>query len=152
MKIHELAQLNIARLAHPLDSPILADFVANLDRINALAEAASGFVWRMITNADNEAATLRLFDSSTLVNLSVWADIESLHAYVYRSDHAAIMRRRKEWFEFIKEPHMVLWWVPEGHRPTVEEAKEKLLLLRNEGPGPEAFTFKQRFAAPVASV
>lgn len=143
----ELAQLNIALMKHALESPELADFVANLDRINALAEAAPGFVWRFQSGEGN-ATTFRPFGEQTLVNLSIWRDVDSLAAYVYRSAHADIMRRRREWFARMEEAFTVLWWVPQGHRPGLEEAGDRLASLRKDGPGPAAFTFRQPFPAP----
>lgn len=143
----ELAQLNIALLKAPLDSPQLADFVANLERINALAEAAPGFLWRLETE-EGDATALRPFGEDFIVNMSVWANLESLHAYVYGSDHARIMRRRREWFDRMQESHLVLWWVPAGHRPTIEEAAGKLEALRKHGPHVGAFTFRKAFSPP----
>lgn len=147
---YQLAQLNIAELKAPLDSPELADFVANLDRINALAESSEGYVWRLKTD-DGDATAIRDFGESTLVNMSVWKDVDALNTYVYRSGHVDIMRRRREWFERMANIHMVLWWVPEGHLPTVEEAAEKLALLRLQGPSPAAFTFRQAYPPPGAA-
>jgi hypothetical protein len=142
MPNHELAQLNIARLAAPLESPQLQDFVDNLDRINALAEGSPGFVWRFQDNEGN-ATGARPFGEELLVNLTVWTDIEALHRYVYRSAHAEIMARRKEWFQPMREAWTVLWWVPAGHRPGFTEAYEKLQQLRAKGPTADAFTFKK---------
>lgn len=149
MSRYELAQLNIASMLEPLDSPRMADFVANLDRINALADAAPGFVWRLQTE-EGEATALRPFGDNILVNMSVWRDVASLNAFAYKSDHAQIMRRRREWFERLGKAYMVLWWVPKGHRPTTAEAGAKLELLREKGPSPEAFTFAKAFPAPDA--
>ena len=150
MSTYELAQLNIALMKEPLESPRMADFVANLDRINALAESSPGFVWRMQTEGGN-ATALRPLGDDILVNISVWRDVESLNRYVYRSAHAEIMRRRKEWFERMREAWVVLWWIPKGHRPTVAEAAARLELLRAKGPTEEAFTFKRAFLAPDAA-
>ena len=149
MSAYELAQLNIALMKEPLESPGMADFVANLDRINALAESSPGFVWRLKTEEGN-ATALRPLGEDTLVNVSVWKDVESLGEYVYRSAHVEIMRRRKEWFERMREAFVVLWWVPKGHRPTLPEAIAKLALLRAEGPTPDAFTFRHAFPPPDA--
>ena len=149
MSAYELAQLNIALMKEPLESPSMADFVANLDCINALAESSPGFVWRLKTD-DGDATALRPLGDSTIVNMSVWRDVESLNAYVYRSAHVEIMRRRKEWFERMREAFMVLWWVPQGHRPSVQEAIEKLETLRAKGPTAVAFTFRQPFPPPDA--
>ena len=150
MTDYELAQLNIALMVAPLDSPILSDFVASLDRINAMAEQSPGYVWRLQSD-EGSATAVRPFSEEYLVNLSVWKDIESLHNYVYKSAHLAIMRRRKEWFERMRKAYTVLWWVPAGHKPTVAEAKCKLEQLRAAGPSPDAFTFKKPFPAPGTS-
>ncbi len=147
MSRYELAQLNIALLKAPLDSPLLADFVANLDRINAHAEDAPGFVWRLQTS-EGDATALRPLGDDTLVNMSVWKDVESLRDYVYRSAHVEVMRRRKEWFERISGAYVVLWWVPKGHRPSIQEAIAKLGLLRDTGPSEQAFTFRQAYPPP----
>ena len=146
MSAYHLAQLNISRLLAPLESPQLADFVANLDRINALAEVSSGFVWRLQTD-DGDATGIDFFGSDHIVNLSVWESVEDLHQFVYRSDHVDILRRKKEWFHTMAEAHMVLWWVPAGHLPAIEEAAERLNMLRNLGPTEKAFTFKKVFPA-----
>jgi len=150
MSAYELAQLNTGFILGPIDSPVMAEFVANLARINALAEASPGFVWRLQTEA-GDATGLRPFeDPNQLLNMSVWRDADSLRRFVYRSAHAEILRRRREWFEVVKEPIMVLWWVPRGHRPGIEEAVARLELLRTRGPTPEAFTFRQTFPPPDA--
>ncbi len=143
----QLAQLNIARLFAPIDSPELADFVANLDRINALAEESPGFVWRLQTE-EGDATSIDYFGNDIIVNMSVWDDIESLKKFVYESTHIDIMRRRQEWFEKTRERYMVLWWIPEGHVPTMPEAEEKLNHLKEHGATAEAFTFRDAFPAP----
>lgn len=147
MAAYELAQLNIALLKAPLESPLLADFVANLERVNALAEATPGFVWRLKTEA-GDATALRPFGDDILVNLSVWANHESLHAFVYGPEHARIMCRRSEWFQPLNAAHLVLWWVRAGHRPTLAEAAEKLAAVRHQGAQAEAFTFRKVFSPP----
>jgi hypothetical protein len=147
MSAYELAQLNIATMNEPLESPGMADFVANLDRINALAESSSGFVWRLQTE-EGDATAMRPMGDDVLVNMSVWRDVESLNKYVYASAHVEIMRRRKEWFQRMKDAYVVLWWVRKGHRPTVEEALAKLERLRQAGPTEAAFTFRNAFPAP----
>jgi hypothetical protein len=150
MAHYELAQLNIAVMKEPLESPSMADFVANLDRINALAEQSPGFVWRLQTD-EGEPTALRPLGDNTLVNISVWRDVESLNDYVYKSAHVEIMRRRKEWFERMSEAYVVLWWVPVGQRPTIAEATLKLNQLREHGPSAVAFTFRQPFPPPEAA-
>ena len=148
--LHELAQLNIALMREPLESPAMADFVANLERINALAERSPGFVWRLQT-AQGDATALRPLGEDTLVNVSVWRDVECLKNYVYGSAHVELMRRRKAWFEPMREAYAVLWWVPAGHRPSVAEALARLELLRARGPTEEAFTFRRTFPARASS-
>ena len=143
----ELAQLNIAIMKEPLESPGMADFVANLDRINALADGSPGFLWRLETE-EGDATALRPLGDTTLINMSVWRDIESLNSFVYRSAHSEIMRRRREWFDRMREAYLVLWWVPAGHRPSVSEAVAKLGLLRAKGPTAEAFNFGNAFPPP----
>jgi hypothetical protein len=147
MSQYQLAQLNIAVMKEPLESPSMADFVANLDRINALAENSPGFVWRLQTE-DGDATALRPMGEKTLVNMSVWRDVASLNDYVYKSAHVELMRRRKEWFERTSDAYVVLWWVPVGHRPSIADASLKLDLLRKRGPTAAAFTFRQTFPSP----
>lgn len=149
MSEYHLAQLNIARLRYPLDAPELADFVNSLDRVNALAEQSPGFVWRLQT-ASGDATEIDHFGADQIVNMSVWKSIERLHHYVYRSAHLEVMRRKREWFHTMEQAHMVLWWVPAGHRPTLEEAENRLQALRENGATPRAFTFKHPFPAPDA--
>ena len=121
-----LAQLNLARMLAPLDSPELADFVAALAPVNAAADVAPGFVWRLADESGTGATSIRVFDDDLLlVNLSVWASADALAAFVYQQrDHASALRRRREWFEPAGSPMVVLWWVELGHRPTVAEASE----------------------------
>ena len=145
---YELAQLNIAQMKTPLDAPEMADFIANLDRINALAEAAPGFIWRL-TGDDDNATSIRPFGPNTLVNMSVWRDVQTLSDYVYKTVHVEIMKRRKEWFERMPEAYNVLWWVPSGHRPDEYEAMQRLQTLRAMGPTDKAFSFKQPFPEPA---
>jgi uncharacterized protein DUF3291 len=145
---HHLAQLNIGRLVAPLDSEELEGFVERLDDINALADGAPGFVWRLQTD-EGDATAIRPFDDdSILVNMSVWDSVESLSQFVYRTGHRDVLRRRAEWFERMTEAFVVLWWIPAGHIPTVEEAKERLLMVEAKGPTPDAFTFRANFPPP----
>jgi len=151
MSRYHLAQLNIAMLREPLESPGMADFVANLERINALAEATPGYLWRLQDEA-GDATAIRPFGADVLVNLSLWRDVQSLSDYVYKSAHSEMLKRRREWFDKAEQAHMVLWWVPAGHRPGVEEAAERLAHLRAHCPRAHAFGFRQAFAAPDALV
>jgi hypothetical protein len=144
----EVAQLNIGTVLAPLDSEELAGFVAALVPINALADAAPGFVWRLQDDA-GDATSFRAFgDDRLLVNMSVWTSIEALGDFVYRSAHVAVMRRRREWFERLDTAFIVLWWVPRGHRPSVAEAEDRLDSLRLNGPSSRAFTFREPFPPP----
>ena len=151
MSNFELAQLNIAHLKAPIDSPILADFVANLDRINLLADASDGFRWRLETDEGN-ATSLRPFSDDVIVNMSVWRDLDALRNYVHHSAHTEIMKRRREWFAHAPQAYAVLWWVPSGHRPSLSEAANRLERLRQHGPSSTAFTFGRSFRAPDVDV
>jgi hypothetical protein len=145
-----LAQVNIGVIAAPVDSPQLAEFVARLESVNAIADGSPGFVWRLQTE-DGDATAIRAFDDDRiLVNMSVWGSIEELGEFVYRSDHLAVLRRRREWFEPMTTSYLALWWIPAGTIPTVDEAKRRLELLDRLGPTPEAFTFKVPFGPPDA--
>lgn len=145
-----LAQLNISRMLAPdIDHPIMADFVAQLDTINQLAEASDGFVWRLKGDGNN-ATDLRPFDDERIiVNMSVWMSLEQLQAFVFRSLHTAVMKDRRKWFEKPEQMMTVLWWVPVGHRPTIDEARERLGYLNAHGPGPTAFTLRETWPRPA---
>ena len=147
-EICHLAQINVARLLHPEGDERVAEFFANLDRVNALAEQSDGFVWRL-TGEGNNATDVPVTDDPHLIaNMSVWRDIDALAAYVYRTpDHLTVMKRRKEWFEHMAV-YQALWWVPVGHRPTVAEGMARIATIEALGPTAEAFTFKRPFAAP----
>jgi hypothetical protein len=149
--LYHLAQVNVALLREPIDSALLEDFVAELEPVNARADAAPGFLWRLQTE-DGDATSIRVFDDERfIVNMSVWESVEALAEFVYRDpDHRAVLRQRMKWFHQIAEAHTVLWWVPRGHVPTVKEAEERLEFLRAHGATPVAFTFKERFSPPVS--
>ncbi|GAA3161535.1 DUF3291 domain-containing protein [Nonomuraea roseoviolacea] len=147
-----LAQLNIAHLRAPIDGPELATFVELLEPINALADAAPGFVWRLQESEDDPTATVvHDYGDHLLVNFSVWESIDAVWTFVYRSAHLGVLRRRREWFLRIAEPYTVMWWVPEGHIPTLAEAMRRLERLRAHGPGPEAFTFQEPYDSSEAA-
>jgi hypothetical protein len=139
-----LAQLNIARLAHELDHPDLKPFVDNLDPVNAVADEAPGFVWRLVEDNGN-ATGLRPWGPTIIVNLSVWTDLESLESYVYGAAHVAVLKQRRMFFTPMPQDSVVLWWVPEGHLPDLAEAKERLDHLRRAGPSAYAFTLRSPF-------
>jgi hypothetical protein len=149
MSQYQLAQLNIATMKESLESPSMADFVANMERIYALAESSPGFVWRL-KDEEEEARGMRLFGEGVLINMSVWENVEALRDFVFKSAHVEVWRRRREWFAPMTEAYAVLWWVPTGQYPTVAEAAEKLMQVRQYGPTTHAFTFREAFAAPDA--
>src|SRR5215212_2317688 len=129
----------------------MADFVARLDEINALADCAPGFVWRLQTPEGNATYVRAYDDDRILVNMSVWESVEALKEYVYRSAHAELLRARRSWFEQFAGVFVALWWVPAGHIPTVDEAKLRLQHLEEHGPSPFAFTFKTLHAPDAAA-
>jgi hypothetical protein len=145
---YHLAQLNIGRFRFPTHDPRMAGFMNQLKPINALADNTPGFVWRL-QDETGDATSFRPFpDDMLAVNFSVWESIEALFHYTYYSDHVKVLRERKAWFEHMTEHYMVLWWIPAGRIPTLEEAKERLDALRRDGPTAYAFNFKERFEAP----
>lgn len=145
---YHVAQLNIGRAVAALDTPQLADFMAWLEAINALAEASPGFVWRLQGDNGNNTELKVSDDPLFIVNMSVWASIEDLHSFTYRSAHKTVFARRYDWFERADGPNVVMWWVPAGTVPAVEDALARLGRLAERGPTPEAFTFKDRFPPP----
>lgn len=149
MSGYHIAQINIARFVLPKDHPDNAGFMDELDAVNALADVAPGFVWRLVGEGNDAIDIDAVPDDPRLaVNMSVWTDVESLGAFVYRNpEHLAIMRRRREWLEAMSV-YQALWWVPTGYIPTVAEGIEKVAHLAQHGPTQAAFTFKQTFAAP----
>jgi hypothetical protein len=147
-QLMHLAQVNIALARESLDTPLLADFMAALAPVNAIADETPGFVWRMQTE-DGDATAVRGFgdDPRMIINLTVWESLEAMRDFVYRNpEHLAIMRRRRKWFERL-DLHTVLWWVTAGHLPLVTAAEQRLEHLRAHGPTPYAFTFREHFAA-----
>lgn len=148
---YHLAQVNIALPVEPLTSQRLAEFVELLEPVNALADSAPGFVWRLQTEDGDATAVRALGDDRLIVNMSVWASVEDLAAFVFGSYHAAVMRRRREWFSRMREPYATSWWVPAGVRPTVADAEERLTALRAHGPTPFASRSGDRFRRRTAS-
>jgi hypothetical protein len=146
---HQIAQVNVARAVAPLDDPRMAGFMALLDEVNRLAERSPGFVWRLQGAGGNATDVKVAGDPRVIVNLTVWDSPDDLFAYTYRSDHRTVFARRFEWFERWEGPSVALWWQPSGTVPTIDDAFHRLRLLADRGPTPEAFTFKQRFAAPA---
>lgn len=148
--MYHLAQINIARMLGPIDSPVMAEFAAQLDTINALAEQSPGFIWRLKGDG-NSATDLRPFDDDRLiVNMSVWESLDALKEFTYRTVHTEVMKRRREWFEKFPTSYMALWWVPIGHEPSVEEANVRLVSIDQNGDTAFAFTFRTFFSMPTA--
>lgn len=145
---YQLAQINIAQAKDEMDSEIMSGFVNRLDEINALAEQSEGFVWRLKSD-EGDATSIRVFDDPLLiVNLSVWNELSTLRNFVYKSTHVELIRGRESWFNKMETMHQALWWIPEGHIPTTQEAKDKLESLRENGPTQNAFTFAKHFDPP----
>jgi hypothetical protein len=134
-----LAQLNIGRFRYPIDDPGMAEFRDNLDRVNAIADRSPGFKWRL-KGENNNATQFRISDDPQMaINLSVWSSSRALEDYVFKTVHAQFYRKRASWFEKMDKPHMVFWWVEEGHEPTVGEALERLEHLTRHGATDHAF-------------
>lgn len=144
-----VAQLNIARMIAPLDDPVMREFVEALEPVNALADASPGFVWRLQDDSGDATSIQGFEDPSLLINLSLWLSIEALRDFVYRTEHLDFLKAKRQWFEPMNTPHLVLWWVPEGHKPTLQEAKIKLESMTRNGPTQDAFTLSCIFGPPV---
>jgi hypothetical protein len=148
--VYHLAQINIGRARAEMTDSIMQGFMANLDKINALAERSPGFVWRLQSNEGN-ATSFRFYDDPLLiVNMSVWESVETLRAFTYHSEHLDFLKQRKQWFEALAKPHLAMWWIPAGHLPEISEANEKLELLERLGPSQAAFSFAKVFSPPEA--
>lgn len=149
MPVYHLAQANVARMRASIDNPMMAEFVASLDPINALADTSPGFVWRYETPEGDTTEAEVFEDELILFNMSVWESVEALEAFAYRSNHIDAVRRRAEWFERPEKSPLVLWWIESGHVPTVHEARQRFDRLWNNGSSVDAFTFRKRFPPPV---
>lgn len=146
---HHIAQINIGRLLAPISDPRIADFVAQLEPVNALADAAPGFVWRLQSSSGNATDVTYNDDPLMLVNMSVWESVEALRDFTYTSRHVEVFRDRTLWFEKMTQPHYCLWWVAEGHIPTVAEGRDRLEHYQQHGATPFAFWFGKLFPAPL---
>ena len=142
----QLAQLNIAHPKFPLESPEIKEFMDGLDRINSIAEQSDGFIWRLMDEAGDATTIVAFDDPNIIVNMSVWKDQDSLKNFMFRTDHRDFLKRKKEWFDLKGEDTYVLWWVDDGVVPSVEDAVEKLIFLRENGDTARAFTFKSNFS------
>jgi hypothetical protein len=137
-----LAEFNIARIRFPLDDPRMADFVNNVERINGLADSIPGFVWRLQDDSGHAMNMTVYDDPAILPNLTVWENVEALERFVWQTLHRRFYGRREEWFEKIETP-LVLWWIPEGHRPTMAEGVERLEHLKRHGSTDHAFGWER---------
>ena len=150
--VHHLAQINIGRLIAPIDDPRIAEFVAQLAPINAVADKAPGFVWRLQSESGNATDIAYNDDPSIMVNMSVWESLDALREYAYKSDHMKVLRDRAKWFEKMDKPHYCLWWIPAGHIPIVAEGRERLQHYQKLGATPYSFWFSQEFPEPADEV
>lgn len=145
--MYQLAQLNIAKVIAPMDSPELKEFSDNLDPVNSIAESSPGFVWRLQDDSGN-ATDLQYFDDpDIIVNMSVWESIQSLKDFMFKTVHIDFLKRKKQWFVSNEKATYVLWWIEKGHIPSIEEAIERLEYLRENQESPYAFSFKKVFSA-----
>ena len=145
---YQLAQINIGRLVAPIDDPRIAEFVAQLDPINAIADRAPGFVWRLQSESGNATDIAYNEDPSINVNMSVWESLDALREYAYKSDHMKVFRDRAKWFEKMEKPSYCLWWIPLGHIPSVAEGRERLEHYQKNGATLYSFWFSQHFPQP----
>jgi len=149
MAKYHLAQINIARMLAPIDDPIMAEFVAQLPPVNALADSSPGFVWRLQSES-GDATSIKVYDDDMIIiNITVWENVESLREFAYKNAHAGVMRDRKRWFEKFDGPYYAMWWIPVGHIPATEEGKARLDHLRDHGDTAYAFSFKNIFPEPI---
>jgi hypothetical protein len=146
-----LAQINIGRMKGPLDGPVMAGFMARLDDLNAVADRSPGFVWRLQGDEGNNTYLRPYEDERIIVNMSVWETFEDLRAYVYGTPHAELLKQRRDWFEKFDGVMVALWWIPAGHIPTIDEAKQRLASIERDGPTQAAFTFRSAFPPIVAA-
>jgi hypothetical protein len=147
-ELWHIAQINVGRLAAPVGDPAVQPFFDALDRINALADASPGFVWRLQDEGGNATAIQVSPDPLFILNMSVWTGPDALFDYVYRSAHTPVMARRREHFSRFDGAYQALWWVPAGTVPTINDGLSRLWYLDRYGPSPHAFTFKARFPQP----
>jgi len=145
-----LAQLNIAKAKYPIDSPQLQEFVDNLVPVNEIADKSEGFIWRLQDDSGDATNIQAFSDPNIIVNMSTWTSTDALKNFMFRTHHRDFLRRKSEWFENIPQDSYVLWWVPQGHMPTIAEGLQRLEYLRENTDSPYAFTFKSNFSADEA--
>jgi heme-degrading monooxygenase HmoA len=143
-----IAQMNVATALYDMDDPRIAEFVARLDDVNALADRSPGFVWRLQSESGNATDIQATDDPRLIVNMSVWNSVEALFDFAYKSLHRQVVGKRREWFAPPKGAYQVLWWVAAGTQPSVQEGLDRLRRLDTQGPSAHAFTFKSKFPPP----
>lgn len=146
---YHLCHLNIGPAKGHIHSPVMKEFVDNMDEINNLAYQSPGFVWHLYVDIHNPEHLAMYGEPGLLFNMSVWESVEDLYNYVFHSRHTSFMKRRAEWFGRMDGPNYVLWWIPAGILPTLEDAKERIAYLKAHGPTPYAFDFKTAFSSPI---
>lgn len=149
MSDYRIAQFNIAKMVAPLDDPRMREFAEALEPINTLADSSPGFVWRLQDDS-GDATSIQAFDNPfMLANLSVWESVASLRDFTYHTEHLRFLKDKRQWFEPMEPPHLVLWWIEAGHTPKLPEARQKLDLLGRHGPTADAFTLARHFDPPA---
>lgn len=149
MSTYQLAEINIARMKGVnINDPIMKEFVENLDNVNAIAESSDGFVWRLKDDNNNATGLNPYHDEQVIINVSVWESIETLEHFMYKTFHSDFLKRRKEWFQTFGKAYTAMWWIPEGHFPTMKEAIDKLDYLQKNRASPAVFDFRKKFLPP----
>ena len=145
-KFH-LAQINIGRTLAPLDAPLMKEFTDFLAPVNKLGQDSPGFVWQLKEETGGASSYMKtpFDDDGYIVNMTVWENIESLRGFIFGTVHSYFLKNRSKWFEKATQIQVVLWWIPVGHIPTLEEAKVKIDLINKNGSSPEAFSFQKLF-------
>ncbi len=150
MTIYNIAEINIARMKGVnIDDPVMKEFADNLDSVNAIAESSEGFVWRLKDDSNNATNFNPYNDEQVIINVSVWESIETLEKFMYKTFHSDFLKRRREWFQTFGKAYTAMWWVPQGHYPTMTEAVEKLDYLQKNGASEVVFDFRNKFSRPV---
>lgn len=150
MSEYHIAQINIARMRGAnINDPIMQEFVDNLDKVNTIAEASPGFIWRLKDDNNNATAINPYNDEQVIINVSVWHTIDALEHFMYKTMHAGFLKRRKEWFDRFGKVYTAMWWIKPGEYPTIPGAVEKLDHLQRNGASVIAFDFKTRYPAPI---
>lgn len=143
----QLAEINVARLRFPRNDPRVAEFIDNLDAVNALAERSPGFVWRLKDDSGNATQISAYDDPLIIVNMSVWISPEALYEFAYKTLHRRFVQRRKEWFELFGAQYLALWWIEDGRYPEVSDGQRRLAHIERHGPTAWSFNFRRLFPA-----